>query len=383
MWTPSRQWPLSSRSREMASSKSRASTGSIVTIVSRGRIVPGRGIRVLEPLGLLPGLRPGRPRGNRSGRLNSRMIDSVSTPGVPRGPSTSAITPSPSWKCDGKRTISTTTLSSGRAVLGARVADEDRPGEERAVDGHQGRAARLEVRADELVRLPLEDLDDPPVRAGMASFALLAKLDHDRIARGGVAGVLGGDIDVGRSPVGRGDAAGSDKAEAPFAAAEQAHDPAPLAAERRMTAGCLRALEGTRCVGFCGRRKSAILTSRNATGGVPSRRGSWSDCPNYGRNDSVTRVDEMTGAVDQLPAADQPLHGLLHHRGFIVRNAQPLGDHPRLDGLIAGPLDKLQDLAFQLRSLLCGLLIVGRREVGHRLGIRGFQGFVSRRYGGG
>ena len=34
MWTPSRQWPLSSRSSEMASSKSRASTGSMVTIVS-------------------------------------------------------------------------------------------------------------------------------------------------------------------------------------------------------------------------------------------------------------------------------------------------------------------------------------------------------------
>ena len=34
---------------------------------------------------------------NSSGRSNSRMIDSVSTPGLPRGPSTSVITPSPSW----------------------------------------------------------------------------------------------------------------------------------------------------------------------------------------------------------------------------------------------------------------------------------------------
>ena len=54
---------------------------------------------------------------NSSGRLNSRMIESVSTPGRPCGPSTSTITPSPSCTGEGKRIISMTTLSSGRAFF--------------------------------------------------------------------------------------------------------------------------------------------------------------------------------------------------------------------------------------------------------------------------
>ena len=52
--------------------------------------------RFVERFGLLDGLRPRRLRRNLSGRLNSRMIESVSTPGFPRGPSTSVMTPSPS-----------------------------------------------------------------------------------------------------------------------------------------------------------------------------------------------------------------------------------------------------------------------------------------------
>ena len=55
MWTPSRQCPLSSCSNEMASSKSRASTGSMVTIVSPRQIQP-MVERFVELLGLLPAL---------------------------------------------------------------------------------------------------------------------------------------------------------------------------------------------------------------------------------------------------------------------------------------------------------------------------------------
>ena len=47
----------------------------------------------------------------------------------------------------------------GPGVLGPGIADKDRLGEERAVDLHEGRALRLEIGADELPRLPLQDLD--------------------------------------------------------------------------------------------------------------------------------------------------------------------------------------------------------------------------------
>ena len=81
------------------------------------------------------------------------MIDSVSTPGVPRGPSTSVITPSPSCVVRGKADHLDDDLVVGLGVLGAGIAEQDRLREQRAVDLHVGRAVRLEVRADELVRL--------------------------------------------------------------------------------------------------------------------------------------------------------------------------------------------------------------------------------------
>ena len=82
--TPSRQCPFGNRSSEIASSKSRASTGSIVMTVSRGQIEsrPRGSLRRIGRPGR--GHRPARRRRNAPGRLNSRMIDSVSTPGSPR-----------------------------------------------------------------------------------------------------------------------------------------------------------------------------------------------------------------------------------------------------------------------------------------------------------
>ena len=73
----------------MASSKSRASMGSMVTIVSRVRSSRPRDW-LRECVGLPAGLFQG-VGGECSGRWNSRMIESVSTPGLPRGPSTSLI----------------------------------------------------------------------------------------------------------------------------------------------------------------------------------------------------------------------------------------------------------------------------------------------------
>ena len=97
------------------------------------------------------------------------MIDSVSTPGLPRGPSTSAITPFAVVQRRGKADHLDDHFVVGLGVLRAGIADVDRPGEQRAVDLHVGRAARLEIRADELVRLPLDDFDDLAARAGIAA----------------------------------------------------------------------------------------------------------------------------------------------------------------------------------------------------------------------
>ena len=70
MCTPSSQWPLSSRSSEIASSKSRASTGSIVMIVSSVR---SRRPRPIDSSNLSACLRASSSASsaNSPGRLNS------------------------------------------------------------------------------------------------------------------------------------------------------------------------------------------------------------------------------------------------------------------------------------------------------------------------
>ena len=90
----------------------------------------------------------------------------------------------------------------GPGVLRAGIADEDRLGEELAIDLHEGRALRLEVRADELPRLPLDDLHDAPARAkssaGFLGASPLDVLDFDghHVAAGRIERVFGRDEDV-------------------------------------------------------------------------------------------------------------------------------------------------------------------------------------------
>ena len=90
----------------------------------------------------------------------------------------------------------------GPGVLGPRIADKDRLGEERAVDLHEGRALRLEIGADELPRLPLEDLDHAAPRPQRArrrpacGVADVLDLDGHHVAAGRIERVLGRDEDV-------------------------------------------------------------------------------------------------------------------------------------------------------------------------------------------
>ena len=97
----------------MASSKSRASIGSIVMIV---RAVRSRRSAGTCSVKLAASARAASRTSseNGPGRPNSWMIERVSTPGSPAFPRTSMITPSPSRRWVGKRTTSTTTLSSSR-----------------------------------------------------------------------------------------------------------------------------------------------------------------------------------------------------------------------------------------------------------------------------
>ena len=59
-------------------------------------------------------------------------------------------------------------LVAGRGAAGAGVANGDGIGKQLPVDFDVGPAAGLEVRAHELVRLALDDLDDFAPRAGVA-----------------------------------------------------------------------------------------------------------------------------------------------------------------------------------------------------------------------
>ncbi len=87
----------------------------------------------------------------------------------------------------------------GPGVLGSRIADEDRLGEERAVDLHEGRALRLEIGADELPRLPLEDLDHAAPRPQPRTRLWVADvfdLDGHHVAAGRIERVFCRDEDV-------------------------------------------------------------------------------------------------------------------------------------------------------------------------------------------
>ena len=71
-------------------------------------------------------------------------------------------------------------------ALGAGVADVHRVGEDLAVDLHHRHAGLLEIRADEAVGRPVDDVDDPPL--DLPHAADLARQPHaHRVAVGGVA----------------------------------------------------------------------------------------------------------------------------------------------------------------------------------------------------
>ena len=160
--------------------------------------------------------------GNSSGRSNSRMIDSVSTPGWPRGPSTSVMTPSPRWSCDGKRTISKTTLSSGLALLA--------PGRRRESDRENGLPSILHDRPCRRVSkyvptnwlvCALDDFDDAPSGLGRRVSCLVFRRTSTVSPVAASTGVIGGDEDI-LFAIGAGRAAlGSHEAETFFRRGER------------------------------------------------------------------------------------------------------------------------------------------------------------------
>ena len=151
------------------------------------------------------------------------MIDIVSTPGWPRGPSTSTITPSPSRDVRREADHLDDDLVVGPHALRAGVADVDRVGEDLAVDLHHAHAGLLEVHADEAVGGPLDDIDDPAFV--FAHPAALGFEPHgDDVAAGGVAGFVGRDEDVGVAAFGPLRALGPHEAEPARRAAKRAGD---------------------------------------------------------------------------------------------------------------------------------------------------------------
>ena len=109
MWTVSTQcFVFGSISTETASSKSRASTGSMVMTRSPVKSVrPPRSASLKSRAACLAS--SSAAAGNSSGSPNALMTVRVSTPGSPWAPRTSVMTPSPRSSGLGKRTISMTT----------------------------------------------------------------------------------------------------------------------------------------------------------------------------------------------------------------------------------------------------------------------------------
>lgn len=117
MWTVSTQcFVFGSMVTLTASSKSRASAGSMVMTVSCVKSSrPSRSSS--RNNSACARASSSAPDGNASGRPNALMMERVSTPGLPSGPRTSVMTPSPRSSAVGNRSISTTTLSCGLAPL--------------------------------------------------------------------------------------------------------------------------------------------------------------------------------------------------------------------------------------------------------------------------
>ena len=214
----------------MASSKSRAVAGSIVTREEIAEVERGRRSR-LRRNSLACSRASSRTSSSKvSGMLNARMTVSVSTPGCPRWPRISVMTPSPSRYGLGYRTISSGHLVAGPGPLGAGSPTVDRVVKRRAVDPDEAGAACLEIRPDEDPRGPRQDLDDPPFDVHPRPPRPLGDLDRDLVAAGGIAAGLGRDVDlIGLH--GRRDAAGRTRIPWPTAGTARRSSPPDRAGE--------------------------------------------------------------------------------------------------------------------------------------------------------
>ena len=170
MWTPSRQWPLSSCSKR----------DGVVEIPRVDRVdrhdrlageVGPVADRFVERLGLLPGLVQGVV-GEMVGQVeladDRERVDARLSPRAEHfGNHALAVV-----QRRGEADHLDHHFVVGLGVFRPGIAHVDRLGEQRAVDLHVGRAGRLEIGADELVRLPFDDFDDFAARAGIAVAAL-------------------------------------------------------------------------------------------------------------------------------------------------------------------------------------------------------------------
>ena len=220
MWTPSIQWPLSMRSSEIASSKSRASIGSIVMIVELGEIAAAAADRFVELLGLLARVfehvvvefaRQIEFVDDRH-RVDARLAAAAED----FDDHALAVV-----NVRGEADHFDDDFVIGPHAFRTGIADVDRVGEDLAVDLHHAHAGLLEIDADEAVGGALDDVDDAAFLFAHAA-ALRFEADRDDVAAGGVAAFIGGDEDIGIAAFGALRAFGPDEAEAAGRAAEGA-----------------------------------------------------------------------------------------------------------------------------------------------------------------
>ena len=152
-------------------------------------------------------------------------------------------------------------------VLRAGVADLDRLGEQGAVDLDEAGPVRLEIGADELMRLPLDDLDDLAARARVAR-PRFAQLHQHHVAGGRVAAPFGRYVDV------------------------------------------FRLLGLFRRPGRANEAEALLRSLKGADDPIGFR---------FDRFSRLDRLDQMVRAKGQLSPADQPLHGPAHIGGLLLR----------------------------------------------------------------
>ncbi len=196
----------------------------------------------------------------------------------------------------------------GPGALGAGVADVDGGREDLAIDLHVAHVRFFEVRADELVGGPLDDVDHAPAEFAKPPRLVVEPHPH-AVSAGGIARRGGGDEDVVVLAGGGGGAFGPDEAVARTHAPQRANDVPVIAPPGSF-------------VGGAGARGGQHLAAGD------DLRFPHSPLPHCHH--------QMPGAELEFALLDEFLNNFADGQQVVPFEAEPFADDPRLGGLVTG-----------------------------------------------